>query len=542
LNSLKKFLLITVGFFILYFHPQDIKAENTIEIHFNYCSEASPVSFNPQIATDGATFSASSRAVYNRLVGIEGRSTKIVPSLAQSWTVSPDGKLITFKLRENISFHTTEYFKPTRFFNANDVLFSINRMLLKKHPFHEVGGGKYPSFESQQMAEVIEKIEKIDAHTVVFYLRRPEAPFLANLAMDFASILSEEYGLQLLKHKKREQLDKLPIGTGPFVFDKYVKDQTVDYHKNTEYFDGPVKIDKLTFQIIKDPDLRFKKIKKGECDLIPEPPPEKLAEIKNSPDLRVVQQPGLNIAYLSMSVEKPPFDKLLVRKAIHYALNREKYIRDVYDGHAQVAKNPIPPMMWSYNRRTQDYEYSVKKSKALLAEAGYANGFSTELWYAEASRPYNPNAKLMAELIQKDLAAVGISVKLRSFAWQDFLARSRVGEPPMSLQGWTGDNGDPDNFLNNLLSCQAIKAGNNRARWCNKKFSFLVDRARVTTNMRLRTKFYEEAQDIFKDEVPWVTIAHSIVFQLIRKNVEGYLLNPFDVVEFQKVSLKSEAN
>ncbi|MEQ1664836.1 MAG: ABC transporter substrate-binding protein, partial [Bdellovibrionales bacterium] len=224
MNSLKKFLLITVGFFILYFNPQNIKAVENSEIHFNYCSEASPVSFNPQIATDGATFSASSRAVYNRLVGIEGRSTKIVPSLAQSWTVSPDGKLITFKLRENISFHSTEYFKPTRFFNAKDVLFSINRMLLKKHPFHEVSGGKYPSFESQQMAEVIEKIEKIDAHTVAFYLRRPEAPFLANLAMDFASILSEEYGSLLLKHKKKEQIDKLPIGTGPFVFDKYVKD------------------------------------------------------------------------------------------------------------------------------------------------------------------------------------------------------------------------------------------------------------------------------------------------------------------------------
>ena len=505
---------------------------------FTYCAEASPVAFNAQVATDGATFNASSRAIYNRLVGIEGRTTKIIPSLAKSWSVSPDGLNITFKLREKVLFQTTDYFTPTRYFNADDVLFSINRMRDVNHPFHKVGGGHYPNYEAQQMGEVIEKIVKVDDLTILFRLRRPEAPFLANLAMDFASILSAEYGEKLLREKKTENMDQLPVGTGPFTYVWYEKNKSIRYKANPNYFEGRPFIEQLVFLIVPDPEQRLIKTQNNECQLMPNPPPEKLAEIKKDRRFKVLQQPGLNVAYLSMSVDKPPFDNVKVRRAIHHALNREKYVRAVYGGHAQVAKNPIPPTLWSYNRRTSDYDYNVGRAKSLLSEANRASGFVTDLWYADTTRPYNPNPKLMAELIRDDLAALGIQVKLHALPWQEYLKRSRAGEFPMSLQGWSGDNGDPDNFLNNLLSCQAITSGNNRARWCNKRFSFLVDRARVTTDIRKRTKFYEEAQEVFKEDVPWVTLAHSIVFQVVRQDVQGYKLNPFDVVELKDVRVK----
>ncbi len=507
-------------------------------ITFTYCAEASPVTFNAQLATDGATFNASSRTMYNRLVGFEVGSTRVSPSLAKSWTVSPDGRTITFKLRENVAFHTTDYFKPTRAFNAEDVLFTINRMREVNHPYHKIGGGQYPSFQAQQMNEIIEKLEKIDPMTVRFTLRRPEAPFLANLAMDFMSILSAEYGEKLIHENKLENLDKLPIGTGPFIFVWYDKGKSISYKANENYFEGRSKVDNLAFLISTDPAARLERLKKNECQLMPDPAPDAIAKIKSDKNLRLLQQPGLNISYLAMATEKMPFANILVRKAIHHALNRELYIKEVFGGHAQVAKNPLPPTMWSYNRRTQDYEYNVKKAKDYLAQAGLANGFETEIWFSDVSRPYNPSPKKMAELIKADLAAVGIKVKLVEYEWPEFLALSRKGEPPLSLQGWTGDNGDPDNFLNNLLSCQAIAGGNNRARWCNKKFSFLVDRARVTTNIRLRTKFYEEAQTIFKQEVPWVTLAHSTVFKAARRSVSGYRLSPFGIIEFNKVMVK----
>lgn len=505
---------------------------------FVYCAEANPITFNAQLATDGATFNASSRPIYNRLVGFEAGTTRVGPSLATSWSVSADGKEFIFHLREGVQFHTTDYFRPTRPFNADDVLFSFNRMRDKKHPYHKIGGGQYPSFQAQQMGDIIHKIEKIDDTTVRFTLQRPEVPFLANLAMDFTSILSAEYGEKLLAEKKPENIDRLPIGTGPFIFLWFDKNKAVQYKANPNYFEGAAHIDQLVINIVLDPALRLKKLQKGECHFIPEPAPESLDIIRADPQLKLLQQPGLNIAYLAMSTNKDPFKNLLVRKAIHHALNRALYVREIYAGNAQVAKNPVPPTMWSYNRRTQDYEYSLTQAKKYLAQAGMANGFETDLWFTDVSRPYNPNAKKMAELIQQDLAAIGVRVQLHAVAWQEFLKRSRTGEFALSLQGWTGDNGDPDNFLNNLLSCQSIVAGNNRSHWCNKKFSFLVDRARVTTNIRARTKFYEDAQKIFKEEVPWVTIAHSIVFKAARKNVEGYRISPFGVVDFHKVSIK----
>lgn len=505
---------------------------------FTYCSEASPVSFNPQIATDGTTFTASSRAIYNRLVGFEQGTTRVTPSLAKSWKVSPNGLEFTFHLREGVAFHTTEYFHPTRTFNADDVLFSFNRMRDTNHPFHKIGGGHYPSFQSQQMGEIIEKIEKVDDHIVKFTLRRPEAPFLANLAMDFASQISAEYGAQLIREKRRENIDSQPVGTGPYVLVRYEKNKSIRYKANSQYFDGVPRVNDLVFLIEPDSMKRLSKLQSGECQLMPEPTPESIPLIKKDANLKLLQQPGLNIAYLAMANERQPFANLLVRKAIHHALNRESYIQEVYGGFAQVAKTPVPPTMWSYNRRLQDYEYNVKKSKDYLRQAGLGEGFETELWYPDNSRPYNPNPKKMADLIQKDLAAVGIRAKLIKMEWKEFLRRSRNGEPPMSLQGWTGDNGDPDNFLNNLLSCQAIESGNNRARWCNKRFSFLVDRARVTTNIRLRTGFYEDAQKIFKDEIPWVTLANSTVFMAARRDVEGYRISPFGVVDFHKAGWK----
>jgi dipeptide transport system substrate-binding protein len=505
---------------------------------FVYCAEANPIAFNAQLATDGTTFNASSRTMYNRLVGFEGGSTKVNPSLAKSWMVSANGREVTFKLRENVRFHTTDYFKPTRPFNADDVLFTFSRMLEVKHPYHKVGGGQYPSFQAQQMDQIIEKIERIDSQTVRFTLRRPEAPFLANLAMDFASILSAEYGAKLLLEKKQENIDKLPIGTGPFVFTWYQQGKTIRYRAHPDYFEGRSKVDHLVFLIITDPAIRLQKLQSGACQLMPEPEPSSIAEIKKDINLNLLQQPGLNIAYLAMATEKMPFANLDVRKAIHYALNREKYIQLVYGGNAQIAKNPIPPTMWSYNRRIIDYDYNVQKAKTYLAKAGLPDGFESELWYADVSRPYNPSPHKMAELMKEDLAAVGIKVKLVKLEWQEFLKRSRNGEPLMSIQGWTGDNGDPDNFLNNLLSCQSIGAGNNRSHWCNKRFSFLIDRARVTTNIRQRTKFYEEAQRIFKEEIPWVTVAHSTVFKVARKNIEGFRISPFGVIEFHKVIIK----
>lgn len=505
---------------------------------FVYCSEASPSTFNPQLATDGPTFNASSRPIYNRLADFERGTTKLKPSLAEKWDVSKDGKTFTFHLRKNVQWQTTATFKPTRNFNADDVLFTFERMLKADHPYNKVNGGVYEYFVSMDMNKLIASIEKVDDQTVKFNLTRAEAPFIANMAMDFASILSAEYGAQLLKAKTPEKLDIEPVGTGPFIWRSYRKDSEIRYDANPTYFEGKSPLDRMIFAITKDPNVRMQKLKRGECHLVAEPPPADLKALRADPKLTVMEQEGLNVAYLAFNVEKPPFDKLLVRQAISHALNRQSYLDAIYLGNATLAKNPIPPTMWSYNDKTVDYAYDPAKAKELLAKAGFPNGFQTTLWYMPVSRPYNPNGKKMGEMMQADLAKIGIKVDLQTFDWGAYLDKARTGQHQLIQMGWTGDNGDPDNFLSVLLSCEAAKNGSNYSRWCNPAFDKLIGAAKITADVKARTKAYLEAQTLFKQQAPWVTLAHSKVFRAMGKNVVGFKMSPLGTDTFYGVDLK----
>ena len=242
-------------------------------------------------------------------------------------------------------------------------------------------------------------------------------------------------------------------------------------------------------------------------------------------------------AILSMNVTKKPFDDVRVRQAVNMAIDRDTILKDVYQGAGQKAKNPIPPTIWSYDDATQDYAYDPEKAKALLKEAG-VESLSTDLWWMPVQRPYNPNAKRMAEIMQADLAKVGITAELKSFEWGEYRKRLQQGEHQMGLLGWTGDNGDPDNFFF-LLGCTgAREGGQNIAKWCNQEFEDSLQKAKKITDMAERTKIYQSMQAVFKKEAPWVTIAHSTVFEPIRKEVEGYKVSPFGRHEFHKVDIK----
>ena len=505
---------------------------------FVYCSEGSPSSFNPQLVTDGTSTNATAATIYNTLVEFEEGTTKIIPALAASWDISKDKLVYTFNLRTGVKFHTTKYFTPTRDFNATDVVFSIDRQRLATHPFHEVSGGKYEYFDGMEMGKIIKEVKILGPNKVQIVLKTPEAPFLANMAMSFMGILSEEYGSKLLASNKKSDMDNFPIGTGAFIFQSYAKDSVIKYTNNPQYWGKHGNIDKLIFAITPDANVRFQKLKTGECQFVNEPSPADIPVMKKNTALKVMQDSGLNVGYLSMNVTKKPFDNVLVRRAINHALNKKSYIDAIYLGNAIIAKNPIPPTIWSYNDSIHDYEYSPEKAKALLAKAGFPNGFETEIWTLPVSRPYNPNGKKMGELMQADLAKVGIKVKLLTFDWPTYLKKASQGDQQMLQMGWTGDNGDPDNFLNTLLGCGAITAGSNYSKWCDKKFNTAVLDAKVTPDVKKRTALYMEAQKIFKEQAPWVTLAHSTVFKAMAKNIKGYKVDPLGHDSFTQVSVE----
>jgi len=491
-----------------------------------YCSEGSPEGFQPQFFSTGTTFDAVSVPMFNRLVEFETGTTNIIPALAESWTVSPDSKVVTFKLRHGVKFHSNANFKPTRDFNADDVIFSWNRMADDNHPFHKMTAGQtFAYFDDMGMKNIVDKVEAVDKYTVRFTLKRPEAPFLADMAMDFASINSAEYFDTMMKKGTPNAADIYPIGTGPFEFVSYQKDATIRYKAFDQYWKGRPKIDNLIFSITRDATARYAKLKTGECQAMAFPKPADLAEMQKDPQLNVLQKEGLNVGYIAFNVEKKPFDNKLVRQALNMATNKDAILKAVYQGQGQVAKNPIPPILWSYNNAVQDYPYDVAKAKQLLAQAGYPNGFEVDLWYLPVTRPYNPDGKRMAEMIQADWDKIGVKAKLVTYEWAEYRKRSKTGEQAVMMFGWSGDNGDPDNFFVPLLGCEAVKGGGNVARWCNKPFEDLVIKAAQTPSKADRAKLYEQAQVIFKEEAPWITLAHSVRFDPIRKEVKGYKMD-----------------
>ena len=491
-----------------------------------FCSEGSPEGFNPQFFTTGTTMDASSVPMYNRLVEFKLGTTEIIPSLAQSWEVSPDGLVYTFKLRKGVKFHSNAKYKPTRDFNADDVLFSYNRMADPNHPYHKVTAGQtFAYYEDMGMKDIVDKVEKVDDYTVRFKLKHPEAPFMANIAMDFASILSAEYADKMKAAGTPDMVDREPIATGAFQFVSYQKDATIRYKAHDQYWEGRPKIDNLIYAITPDASVRYAKLKAGECHVMAFPKPADIAAMKNDPAIDLQTKEGLNVGYVAFNVEKKPFDNKLVRQALTMAVDKQSILKSVFQGAGQPAKNPLPPTMWGYNDKIKDYAYDPAKAKELLAKAGYPNGVEVELWYLPVTRPYNPDGKRMAELIQADWAKIGVKTKLTTFEWGEYRKRSKTGEQHAMMFGWSGDNGDPDNFFGPLLSCDAVKGGGNVSRWCNKDFEEQFQKAKGTPKQAERAKFYEKAQEIVHEEAPQIPIAHSVRFTPVRKEVKNFKMD-----------------
>ena len=503
-----------------------------------YCSEGSPENFNPQLNTTGTSFDAS-LPLYNNLVQFKLGSTELEPGLAESWEAAADGKGFTFHLRHGVKWQKNSQFTPSRDFNADDVLFSFERQWHENHPFHAVSGGAYDYFNDMNFPKLLKSVEKLDDYTVRIELNEPQAPFLADLAMDFAAMLSAEYGATLLKSGKPELMDQQPIGTGPFEFVQYQKDSTIRYRRFADYWGPKAKLDALVFAITKDPGVRLAKLRAGECQVAAYPNIADLPAIKADPKLTLLEQPGLNIGYLAFNTLKKPFDDKRVRQAISMAIDKQAILDAVFQGAGQPATTLIPPTIWSYDPDIKDYPHDAAAAKKLLAAAGYPDGFETDLWAMPVQRPYNPDAKRIGELMQSDLAQVGVKARIVSYEWGEYRKRAQAGEHMMVQLGWTGDNGDPDIFFGVLAGCTAARpGGGNVAKWCYHPFDDLIVKAVTLPDQAERIKLYRQAQEIMHEEAPFFLIAHSIVYLPMTKSVAGYKMSPFGKHQFDQVELQ----
>jgi peptide/nickel transport system substrate-binding protein/dipeptide transport system substrate-binding protein len=496
-----------------------------------YCADASPEGFDPGL-WDSASTNNVNNQMFQGLLAFERGGTALVPLLAERWSVSPDAKVFTFHLRKGVRFHKTPGFTPTREFNADDVLFTFGRFIHPDDPFNKAFPAQFVYPQNLGLQQAIASIDKLDAMTVRFTLKQPNVTFLTYFAMAFAGILPAEYGAQLLKAGQASSINTQPVGTGPYRFASYRKDDAVRLEANPDYWGNKQKTDKLVFTIVRDPTVRIQKLLAKECHVAAAARDVDLAALEKRPDITIMKTQALNISYLSFNMQRKPTSVREVREALDIAIDRDAIFKALFPrGDAMQAVNPFPPIVPGYNKALKN-EHDPARAKKLLAQAGYPNGFEISLWALPVVRPTNPNGALMAQMIQQDWAKIGVKATIKTYEWGEYLKRAAQGEHDVYMSGWTGDSGDPDDFLSPNLTCASSNHG---VKFCNAEFDKLVAEGRATADPAKRAKVYEQALALFKRERPWITMAHSTIYIPMLKDVQGFVMQPNGGVRFENV-------
>ena len=496
-----------------------------------FCAQGSPSNFDPASSDSGIDHIAT-QPVFSNLLEDRRGTAELMPALADSWTISPDGRSYTFKLRPGVKFHSTAWFKPKRDFNADDVLFTFERLLGLPSPFNKAHPIVSPYVTALGWQTLVQKVEKLDALTVRLQLATVDASFLRLLSYAFAGIESAEYGAQLLAAGKPAQIGQLPIGTGPFAFKSYQKDSLLRYARHADYFRRDrVLAEQLVFAITPDRSVRTQRLKRNECDIAVLSNPADVQELARDPQIQLASVPGLNTGFLAYNLKRPPLDRLAVRQALDMAIDKKALLATIYAGTGELATSPMPRANWAHDETLQPVPHAPEKARALLAQAGVKQ-LDLTLWAMPVQRAYNPNAQLMAQMIQADWARVGVTARIVSYDWGEYLKRVDRGEHDTALLGWGGDP-EPADTAGQLI-CGAASA----SFWCDKAYDEAVLQAKQTLDQAQRKKLYAKAQRIAMAALPWSPIAHGRITVALRKNVQGFQLGLDGGIRFDGVTVR----
>lgn len=466
---------------------------------------------DPADAEDGESSKVIDN-VFETLVNVSDDGKSIEPSLAVKWTESDDHREWTFELRPNVEFHDGTPF------NADSVVFTFGRLLDLNSPYRF--GAKLPYRSS---FDVIHDVKAVDAHTVVFRLREPSAVLLRNLAMFSASIVSPE-----AVKRDGENFRIRPVGTGPFAFDFWDRDQKIVLSRYDGYWGTLPRIGQVIFKPVSEPAARLRQLQSGELDMADNLSIPVLMEARHTPGIRVLSIPGFNTAYLAMNNERPPFNNITVRRAIAHAIDKKAIVASAFDGQARIATTLVPSSMWGYDPNVQNYPYDPDLARMLLEEAGVEPGTKVGLWVMTNSRPYMPTPDRVAAIVQQQLRAVGLEPQIQSPPWIQFLEQVSNGEASLALFGWQSDNADPDNFLFELLDLSNAEPPNahNISFYRSDKVHELLKAAQTTADPAERLRLYAEAQLHIREDCPLVPLVHVDQSVAMRDAVSGYQLNP----------------
>ncbi len=486
-----------------------------------YARGSDSISLDPALVDDGESAKVMNN-LYDNLVRYKKGSTDVEPALATTWEHSNDGKVWTFHLRKGVKFHDGGDF------NADAVVFSFTRQM-KPNATDDM---PYAGFTFDPA--VWDKVEKVDDYTVRITLKTPYAPFLRNLAMGLAAPIISPTAFQ----KDPKGFGQHPVGTGPFMFEKWDKEQQIVLKAFDQYWGGRPAVDKVIFKVTKENTVRADELIAGQVDMIDGVAPQDLDRLKASKDIRVLMGPGMNINYIGFRVDRKPFNNPDVRQAVSMAFNREAAIKALYKDVGALANGPLPPGLSGYDPSLKPYAYNPDEAKKLLEKAGYSpsNPLKFDLYAYTNPRPYNPAGDKLAEALKADLAKIGVEMKIVSNPWKEHkqaVQKDKKGEA--YLFGWIGDNGDPDNFLFVHFHSSQIGAGLNNMFYKNDQVDKLLADAAQELNETARAKLYSDAQKLIVADAPWIFVSHAQDIVAMRANIANYSLHPTGSVWLREV-------
>ncbi|WP_086984072.1 ABC transporter substrate-binding protein [Vibrio aphrogenes] len=514
----------------------DSQQENTIEqTGFVYCGTNHPLFLNPQLSDGSDNIKSIGPQLFNSLLTLDPQSFQPLPSLATSWQVDDNKTAYTFTLRQNVQFHHTSWFTPTRAMNASDVVFSFKRLTDSSSPYYYVNGGRYPWFERIAFQSLIKDIIAIDDYHVRFTLHQPDNTFLDNIATVFAAIHSQEYAQQLAARGAKSQLDNRPIGTGPFQLTSSYKNTLVRLEKNPHYWQSSPHMSQVVFDFSHRGTGTLAKLLTRECDVMSDPITSQLLSLDNNTDIQSISSQAMNVAFISFNTQHFALNDVRVRQALSFAINRQNIIDAVYFGQGQVASSLLPEDSWAYQDNRLQIRYDPQYAQALLRQAGYDDGLKLTMWVPLSAQSYNPSPHKTAELIQSDLAQIGVEL---SILRERYVARDFMIQPPeaeLILTGWAANTGEPDSLLRPQLSCGARRANLNVSMWCDPDFDFLLTLARESEQTRHRLNLYHQAQTMLTQQLPIIPLAHGVQYQVHHSSLSGFRLNPYNSGSFEHV-------
>ncbi|SIO47620.1 peptide/nickel transport system substrate-binding protein [Rhodovulum sp. ES.010] len=459
--------------------------------------------------------------LYEGLVRYEPGTLEVAPALATDWEISEDGTEYTFTLREGVSFHDGTPF------NAEAVKFNFDRMLNEDHPYHDTGPFPLAFFFSS-----IEETEAVDDLTVNFTLSEPYAPFLSNLAYPTGLMVSPA-----AVEKDGADFGRNPVGTGPFTFAEWRSNEAVVIERNPDYWGDPAGTDAVVFRPITDANTRVAEMLAGGIDMMVEVPPTSLSQFQGQ-DFNVVEQAGPHLWFLILNAKEGPFADKRVRQAANYAINKQAIVNDVLEGTAEVAAGPTPPAFaWAHNEALEPYPYDPEKARALLEEAGIAEGAELTFYVTEGgSGMLDPIP--MGTAIQADLNAVGFDVRIETYEWNTFLGEVNPGlegKADMAEMAWMTNDPDTLPYLALRTEAWPSEGGFNSGYYSNEEVDRLLEEARVATDQQERARLYKEMQEIVHEDAPWVFVANWKQNAVTSDRVDNFSLEPSFLLQLENV-------